>query len=122
VSVNENACTSTVKPPPVVRQAWNFARAVADFMRDGMKLVSHEEHRQPLETCDSCEPRRGGRCMRCGCRLRVKARGHAFRCPLDKWPRIGQVAQKLTGKSRSQLTWHKNLTGPKRKEHRHVVQ
>jgi hypothetical protein len=76
------------KPPPLVRQAWNLARSLADFVADGCKTVSEEQYRGRLEICDVCDRRRGNRCLQCGCRLSLKARGRAFKCPLDKWPPV----------------------------------
>jgi hypothetical protein len=74
--------------PPVSRQAWNLTRALAQFVSDGCKLVTEDQYRQRLETCDTCDQRRGGRCRKCGCRLRLKARGRAFKCLLGKWPKV----------------------------------
>ncbi len=77
-----------VRPPPLLRQAWNLAAALTDFVADGCQTVSEEQYRQRLEICDGCDQRRGNRCMKCGCRLSLKARGRAFQCPLGKWPDI----------------------------------
>ncbi|NLX96471.1 MAG: hypothetical protein GXY83_09875 [Rhodopirellula sp.] len=74
--------------PSLARQAWNLARAMADFVADGCRTVEVSEYRRRLEICDACNERRGNRCMQCGCRLALKARGRAFRCPLEKWPQI----------------------------------
>jgi hypothetical protein len=75
-----------LRPPSLPRQAWNLARALADFVADGCHTVSEEQYRRRLEICDVCDQRRDNRCMKCGCRLSLKARGRAFRCPEDKWP------------------------------------
>ncbi len=61
---------------------------LADFVCDGFRTASAEAYRQRLEICDGCDQRRGNRCMKCGCRLSLKARGRAFQCPLGKWPDI----------------------------------
>ena len=74
------------QPPSLPRQAWNLARALAGFVADGCKTVTEEQYRRRLEICDGCDQRRGNRCTKCGCRLSLKARGRAFRCPSDKWP------------------------------------
>jgi uncharacterized protein DUF6171 len=76
------------KPPPLVRQAWNLARSLADFVADGCKTVTAEEYQSRLEICDSCDHRRSNRCMKCGCRLSLKAQGRAFKCPAGKWPAV----------------------------------
>ena len=77
--------------PSLPQQFWSLTRAVADFVADGCTTVTEAQYRQRLEICDVCEHRRGQRCGKCGCRLRWKARGQAFRCPLGKWPRKGRV-------------------------------
>lgn len=75
-----------LRPPPLLRQAWNLAAALAGFVADGCQTVSAEEYGQRLEICDACDQRRDNRCMKCGCRLSLKARGRAFQCPEGKWP------------------------------------
>ena len=78
----------TQRPPSLARQAWNLAQSLADFVADGFKTVSEEQYRQRLEICDACDQRRNNRCMQCGCRLSLKARGRAFKCPESKWPDV----------------------------------
>jgi hypothetical protein len=73
-------------PPKLVEQAWNLARALADFVADNCRTATAEEYRRRLEICDGCGYRRANRCLKCGCRLSLKARGRAFKCPLGKWP------------------------------------
>jgi hypothetical protein len=72
--------------PSLPRQAWNLARSLADFVADGLKTVAFDEYRRRLEICDGCQFRLDNRCRKCGCRLSLKARGRAFRCPANKWP------------------------------------
>ncbi len=86
-----------LRPPSLLRQAWNLAQALADFVADGCKTVTEEQYRQRLKTCDACDRRRENRCMECGCRLSLKARGRAFKCPLDKWPPVGDEAAAGSG-------------------------
>lgn len=74
--------------PRFSRQAWNLARSLADFIADGCKTVSEDQYRRRLQICDTCDRRRGNRCRACGCRLSLKARGRAFRCPDGKWPQV----------------------------------
>jgi len=74
------------QPPSLARQAWNLARSLADFAADGCRTVSAAQYRQRLELCDACKYRRDTRCMKCGCRLALKARGRAFQCPIGAWP------------------------------------
>lgn len=79
---------SPAKPPGAVTQVWNLAEALSAFVSDGLRLVAPEQYRQRLAICDTCDRRDGNRCLECGCQLLLKARGRAFRCPLDKWPSI----------------------------------
>lgn len=72
--------------PSLGQQLWSFAKSVADFIADGMKTVSPEEYAERLAICDECPERQGNRCLQCGCRLSIKAKGRAFQCPLGKWP------------------------------------
>jgi hypothetical protein len=98
---NPNRNPSPSEPPPqppsLARQAWNLARALADFVADGCRTVSEPEYRQRLEICDACKYRRNTRCMKCGCRLALKARGRAFQCPIQAWPKPEQQLPSSTG-------------------------
>ncbi len=76
----------TSGPPSLARQAWNLARSLADFVADGCKTVTAEQYEHRLAICDGCDHRRSNRCMKCGCRLSLKAQGRAFQCPEGKWP------------------------------------
>ena len=72
--------------PPVSQQAWNLAKALAAFVADGLRTVEADEYRARLDVCDLCKRRRSNRCLECGCRVALKARGRAFHCPIGKWP------------------------------------
>ena len=76
------------QPPSLARQAWNLMTSVGAFIADGLQTVDWDEYERRLTICDGCDERRGNRCLKCGCRLSLKARGRAFRCPLDKWPEV----------------------------------
>lgn len=72
-------------PPPILKQAWSLTKALASFVGDGMKTVDSDEYEARLAVCDCCDRRRGNRCLECGCRLSLKARGRTFECPIRKW-------------------------------------
>lgn len=74
------------QPPSFGRKLWNLAKALTDFVADGLTTVSAEEYAERLAICDECPERQGNHCVKCGCRLSLKARGRAFQCPLEKWP------------------------------------
>ena len=69
-----------------VQASWNAARAVISFARDGFRFVSGAVYETRIAVCRDCDRRVGNRCRECGCRLALKARGRAFRCPLGRWP------------------------------------
>ena len=71
-----------------MRRAWNLTAALAAFVADGLKTVDREQYEQRMTICDDCDKRQGNRCQECGCRLHLKARGRAFKCPLGKWPPV----------------------------------
>jgi len=81
------AASKPNRMPSLPRQAWNLTRSLAAFVADGMRTVTEQQYRQRLEICNTCDRRRRNRCLKCGCRLSLKARGRAFRCPLRKWPK-----------------------------------
>jgi hypothetical protein len=74
--------------PSAARRAWNLAGALASFVCDGCAMVSKEVYEIRLGICDDCDRRDGNWCAQCGCRLSLKARGRAFKCPLGKWPEV----------------------------------
>lgn len=67
---------------------WNLVKSLADFVADGCKTLTQEQYRERLVVCTHCDQRRDNTCNICGCYLSLKARGRAFKCPLDKWPKI----------------------------------
>jgi peroxiredoxin len=79
----------SLRSPRLARQAWNLAQAMVEFAADGAMTLSHEQYSRRLEICDQCDKRRGSRCTECGCFLKIKARGRAFKCPAGKWPEVG---------------------------------
>jgi hypothetical protein len=72
-------------PPGAAVRAWNVVRAAALFVADGLRTVAADVYRARLAVCDVCPQRQDDTCRVCGCRLSMKARGRAFRCPLGKW-------------------------------------
>jgi hypothetical protein len=78
-------CPAGGDAPGVGRRAWNVLRAAAAFVADGLRTVTAEEYHARLAICDTCPQRRDDTCAVCGCRLTLKARGRAWRCPLGKW-------------------------------------
>jgi Family of unknown function (DUF6171) len=77
--------------PPVTTQIGNalgaLERATGQLLSGNALLVSPEEFERRLTICGVCDQYRDGRCLRCGCKVDLKARlesetGH---CPKGKW-------------------------------------
>ena len=73
--------------PSVLKQAWNFSRAVAAFVvQPG--FVDTKTYSARVAVCDSCDKRGGAtghRCTICGCIIATKAAGLAWDCPEGRW-------------------------------------
>ena len=72
--------------PPLLEQAGTAARALGRAVRSGFKAVDDAEHARRLAICEACEhfdPKRG-RCRKCGCKARWKARLATEHCPLPE--------------------------------------
>ena len=79
------------KVPSLAKRGWNLTKALTTFVSDGCQTLREEDYQTRLQICDTCARRREDHCLECGCRLSLKARGRAFRCPLGKWPTETQV-------------------------------
>jgi hypothetical protein len=88
-TTNTHSQTTRRSRPNHAQRAWNLAASVRDFISDGCRTVSKDEFEERLKVCDSCEFRNANSCTQCGCRLNLKARGRAFRCPVNRWPELG---------------------------------
>lgn len=71
--------------PPLRRQAWDLAKAMAAFIADGLKTVDQDEYKRRMGLCDTCEHRARNRCSLCGCNLSLKVAGRVFECPDGRW-------------------------------------
>ena len=77
-----------VKGPGIVKLAGNFAKAVANHLKDGGRKVSQEELQERLEQCNNCQFLVKNRCrhMKCGCFITKKAKWRSEKCPIGRWP------------------------------------
>ena len=86
-------CSADPQQPGVIRRAMNFARAAAEHIRTGRKLVSDEVRAERLSVCQSCPLLVGGICShpKCGCPVKVarefidKLGWQSSKCPISKW-------------------------------------
>jgi hypothetical protein len=77
-----------VVPPPrptLARKAWSLVKAIGAFVAKPGFVPFWEYHRR-LAICDACPRRNGEHCGACGCNISIKAKGKAWKCPLEKWP------------------------------------
>ena len=75
------------KGPGLMKLAGNFAKAVANHVKDGARKVTQEEFEARLEKCNSCQFLQNNRCrhMKCVCFITKKARWRSEKCPIDRW-------------------------------------
>lgn len=69
----------------------NFGKESLNFVQAGMPIVTKEEYKKRLETCNSCDILKdNGSCGLCGCNMSVKAKWATSKCPHKptKWEEI----------------------------------
>lgn len=75
------------KPAPsMASRLWHLATDVAAFASEP-GFVTAEEYQDRLSACESCDRRQEGQCLECGCFVSLRAKGKAWDCPLNKWPK-----------------------------------
>lgn len=73
------------KTPTVADQIKSASKAALRYARSGGKLVNDEIYQTRIGICRACEFLHGGRCSRCGCFMRLKAKLPAEKCRVGKW-------------------------------------
>jgi len=79
--------------PPVSEQVKGFGLAIMKMIEGGVKPADPETLKKRQGICDGCEflgrdgdpPHWQGRCKKCGCFMKVKARIAAMTCKIGKW-------------------------------------
>lgn len=75
--------------PNIFEMSVSFAKAIgkeAGAIAQGAARVSDEERERRLDICAQCEFfTMSGRCSKCGCYMRFKAKLRAGQCPVGKW-------------------------------------
>lgn len=85
------------KSPSVLERATNFRSAMADWVKDGFKLVPQTEFNRRVSICEQCPSwnKDGfggtGECTECGC-SKAKHWLAISECPLKKWSVYGDNA------------------------------
>jgi hypothetical protein len=71
--------------PSLVQQGKNLAKASLEHAKAGLKHVSDDEYESRLEVCNACEHLDKGRCVLCGCSMKIKAKWAEQTCGMKKW-------------------------------------
>ena len=74
--------------PSAMEQGKTFAKSMvkeASHKAKGGKSVSEEEYNRRLSICHSCPLYDNGRCRKCGCFMKLKAKLATASCPKKKW-------------------------------------
>ena len=72
------------QPPGMIRQAMNFAKALASHAKDGNRLVNDRVYELRMAECLTCPERAGDQCAACGCPVDKKASWASESCGLVK--------------------------------------
>jgi Family of unknown function (DUF6171) len=73
------------EPPPLPDLMRNFYHEMRDWAQDGFNTENEVEINRRLNICQGCESFKEGRCMLCGCFMKLKARLSTGSCPSGKW-------------------------------------
>lgn len=73
--------------PPVYKQVWNYAKAMAKYVAAGRPNVTEVQYQERLTICDTCELLREDKCIACGCPAEAKASMATEQCPHPSGPR-----------------------------------
>lgn len=84
--------------PNLIQKAWNFARASAEFIKEGMPVVPEEVYNSRMATCTSCPLlSEDSTCDSCGCFMPKKSGWATAFCPEGKWDKykVGGNGRKI---------------------------
>lgn len=59
--------------------------SIHHIVRSGIAVCSVEKHEERYAICSACEFLHAGRCSKCGCFMKLKAKFEAMKCPEQKW-------------------------------------
>lgn len=62
-----------------------LGRSLTAIVKSGVKTVGKEEHERRYTICLDCKDLNDGRCMLCGCFMKLKSKFAAMHCPVQKW-------------------------------------
>lgn len=85
-------CRGCADPPPVplklnfTQVLEHFARAMVEWAREGLPLLSAKAHGRRYAVCRKCPHYAKYQCALCRCVVYVKAKVATEDCPAGKWP------------------------------------
>ena len=71
--------------PSLGTMAKNLGGSLAEIAKSGVKLCDGETYHKRFSTCQACDRLQNGRCLECGCFMKLKSKLAAMKCPLGKW-------------------------------------
>ncbi len=87
-----------MKSPNLLQKAWNFAKASAEFIKEGMPVVPEEVYNSRMNVCTSCPLlNEDSTCSSCGCFMPKKSGWATAFCPEGKWDKykVGGNGKKI---------------------------
>lgn len=68
------------------KMAGGFVRSAAQIIKSGGRFVPDSEHKRRTDVCGACRYMNNvGRCMQCGCFVKIKSKFAAMSCPIKLW-------------------------------------
>jgi hypothetical protein len=74
--------------PSPLKQISNFLTDAVAVTMSGFDKVTPAARKARLSICDSCPLYEDGRCLACGCNIKVKSEFSAEQCPLKYWQHV----------------------------------
>jgi hypothetical protein len=81
--------------PNLVSKGISFGKALVSHALAGFPKCSETDYHKRMEICNQCElfNREKQSCLKCGCRMLIKAEWKDAKCPLNKWPLLTVEAE-----------------------------
>ena len=73
------------RPPSTSAMIGGAVGAAVGFASSGFRVADAAERERRLDICRGCPEFDAGRCRKCGCYMKLKARIAAAHCPIGKW-------------------------------------
>ena len=82
-----NCCDKRLPGVPTLisNAAATLASSIRHFVGTGVIAASDEQVKKRQASCDTCDKKRGDRCLECGCFIQLKIALEAAKCPKGRW-------------------------------------